>query len=177
MSERIVIRVDNKLISVLPIRSQIFMKLFRDSPFQCKELLLVRMVSLLSLIHGSASISHWMVSTIVLLLRENGPEAFPRGVHLQQERFLEVRKASTGAFMHFSLRILNASRASGDNFMSSDFLSLLSPLIKSYKGAAMCETMWCQHGNHVVSTSFNETPVVTNIDTRKGPDVSVGLRR
>ena len=86
------VNADNKLISVLPIRSQIFMKLFLDSPFQCKELLLVRMVSLLSLVHGSASISHWMVSTIVLLLRENSSEAFPRGIHLQQERFLEVRE-------------------------------------------------------------------------------------
>ena len=101
VSERIVIRVDNKLISVLPIRSQIFMKLFRDSPFQCKKLLLVRMVLLLGLIHGSASISHWMVSTIVLLLRENSSEAFPGGICLQQERFLEVREGQ-----HWSIHAL-----------------------------------------------------------------------
>ena len=101
VSERIVIHVDNKLISVLPIRSQIFMKLFCDSPFQCKELLLVRMVSLLGLVHGSASISHWMVSTIVLLLRENSSEAFPGGFRLQQERFLEVREGQ-----HWSIHAL-----------------------------------------------------------------------
>ena len=57
VGERIVIHVDNKLISVLRKRSQIFMKLLRDSPFQCKKLLFLRMVSLLGLVHGSASIS------------------------------------------------------------------------------------------------------------------------
>ena len=68
------------------------MKLLCDSPFQSKKLLLVRMVSLLSLVHGLASISHWMISTIVLLLRENSSKAFPGGVRLQQERFLEIRE-------------------------------------------------------------------------------------
>ena len=77
------------------------MKLFPDSPFQCKKLLLLRMVSLLGLIHGLASISHWMVSTIVLLLRENSFEAFPRGICLQQERFLEVREGQ-----HWSVHTL-----------------------------------------------------------------------
>ena len=92
VGDRIVIHADNKLISVLPIRSQIFMKLLCNSPFQCKKLLFVRMVSLLSLVHGSASISHWMVFTIILLLRENSSEAFPGGIRLQQERFLEIRE-------------------------------------------------------------------------------------
>ena len=101
VGERIVICADNKLISVLPIKSQIFMKLLRDSPFQCKKLLFVRMLSLLSLVHGSASISHWVVSTIFLLLRENSCEAFPRGVHLQQERFLEIREGQ-----HWSIHAL-----------------------------------------------------------------------
>ena len=59
------------------------MKLFLDSPFQSKKLLLVRMVSLLSLTHGSASISHPMISTIILFLRENSSKAFPGGVCLQ----------------------------------------------------------------------------------------------
>ena len=58
VGKRIVIRADNKLIFILPIGSQIFMKLLRDSPFQSKKLLFVRMVSLLSLVHGSTSISH-----------------------------------------------------------------------------------------------------------------------
>ena len=83
VGERIVIRADNKLIFVLPIGSQILMKLFRDSPFQSKKLLLVRMVSLLSLAHGLASIGHRMISTIVLFLRENSSKAFPGGVCLQ----------------------------------------------------------------------------------------------
>ena len=83
VGERIVIRVDNKLIFVLPIGSQILMKLLHDSPFQSKKLLLVRMVSLLGLAHGSASISHWMISTIILFLRENSSKAFSRGVCLQ----------------------------------------------------------------------------------------------
>ena len=85
VGERIVIRADNKLIFifVLPIGSQILMKLLRDSPFQSKKLLLVRMVSLLGLAHGSASISHQMISTIFLFLRENSSKAFPRGVCLQ----------------------------------------------------------------------------------------------
>ena len=63
VSERIVIRADNKLIFVLPIGSQILMKLLFDSPFQSKKLLLVSMVLLLGLALGSASISHWMMST------------------------------------------------------------------------------------------------------------------
>ena len=83
IGERIVIRVDNKLIFVLPIESQILMILLRDSPFQSKKLLLVRMVSLLGLAHGSASISHWMISTIILFLRENSSKTFPGGVCLQ----------------------------------------------------------------------------------------------
>ena len=68
------------------------MKLLCDSPFQSKKLLFVRMVLLLGLIHGLASISHWMISTIVLFLRENSSKAFPRSVCLQQERFLESRE-------------------------------------------------------------------------------------
>ena len=83
VGERIVICVDNKLIFVLPIGGQILMKLLRDSPFQSKKLLLVRMVSLLSFTHGSASISHWMITTIVLFLRENSSKAFPGGICLQ----------------------------------------------------------------------------------------------
>ena len=101
VGERIVIHVDNKLISVLPIRSQIFMELLCDSPFQCKKLLFVRMILLLGLIHGSTSISHWMVPTIILLLRENSSEAFPGGICLQQERFLEVREGQ-----HWSIHTL-----------------------------------------------------------------------
>ena len=57
ISERVVIRADNKLISGLPIRSQIFMELLCDSPFQCKKLMFVGMIPLLGLIHGSTSIS------------------------------------------------------------------------------------------------------------------------
>ena len=83
VSERIVIRADNKLIFVLPIGGQILMKLLCDSPFQSKKLLLVRMVSLLGLAHGLASISHRMISTIILFLRENSSKAFPGGVCLQ----------------------------------------------------------------------------------------------
>ena len=83
IGKRVVICADNKLISILPIGSQILMKLLRDSPFQSKKLLLVRMVSLLSLAHGSASISHQMISTIILFLRENSSKAFPRGICLQ----------------------------------------------------------------------------------------------
>ena len=83
VGERIVICVDNKLIFVLPIGGQILMKLLLDSPFQSKKLLLVRMVSLLSLAHGLASISHRMISTIILFLRENSSKAFPGGVCLQ----------------------------------------------------------------------------------------------
>ena len=90
VSKRIVSRADNKLIYILPIGSQIFMKLLCDSPFQSKKLFLVRIVSLLSLVHSSACISHWMISTIILFLRENSSQAFPRGVCLQQERFLEI---------------------------------------------------------------------------------------
>ena len=101
VGKRIVICANNKLIFVLPIGSQIFMKLLRDSPFQSKKLLLVRMVLLLGLIHGLASISHWMLSTIVLLLRENSSKAFPGGVHLQQERFLEIREGQ-----HWSVHTL-----------------------------------------------------------------------
>ena len=93
VGERIVICVDNKLVSVLPVQSQIFMELFCDSPFQCKELLFVGMIPLLGLIHGSTSISHWMVPTIILLLRENSSKAFPGGICLQQEGFLEVRES------------------------------------------------------------------------------------
>ena len=83
VGERIVIRVNNKLIFVLPIGGQILMKLLRDSPFQSRKLLLVRMVSLLGLAHDLASISHLMISTIILFLRENSSKAFPRGVCLQ----------------------------------------------------------------------------------------------
>ena len=83
VGERIVICADNKLIFVLPIGSQILMKLLRDSPFQSKKLLLVRMVSLLGLAHGLASISHRIISTIILFLRENSSKAFPRGICLQ----------------------------------------------------------------------------------------------
>ena len=92
VSKRIVICVDNKLIYILPIGSQIFMKLLCGSPFQSKKLFLVRMVSLLSLVHSSASISHWIISTIILFLREISSQAFPGGICLQQERFLEIRE-------------------------------------------------------------------------------------
>ena len=83
VGERIVIPADNKLIFVLPIGRQILMKLLCDSPFQSKKLLLVRMVLLLGLTHGLASISHWMISTIILFLRENSSQAFPGGICLQ----------------------------------------------------------------------------------------------
>ena len=42
ISERIVIGVDNKLISIPPIGSQVFMELFCNSPLQTQELLFVR---------------------------------------------------------------------------------------------------------------------------------------
>ena len=138
ISEGVVICANNKLISILPVRSQVFMELFSNSPFQCKKLLFVGMIPLFGLVYGSTSISHWMVPTIILFLGENGSKAFPRGIRLQQERLLESGKANTGAFTHFSLRMLKASRALGDNSTDSDFLSLLTPLIWSYKGAAMC---------------------------------------
>ena len=83
VGKRVVICVDNKLIFILPIGSQILMKLLRDSPFQSKKLLFVRMVSLLGFVHGPASISYWMISTIILFLRENSSKAFPRGICLQ----------------------------------------------------------------------------------------------
>ena len=121
VSKGIVICADNKLIFVFPIRSQIFMKLLCNSPLQSKKLLLVGMVSLFGLVHGSASISHRMVSTIVLFLGENSPKAFPGGVCLQQERLLEVREGQ-----HWSVHAL-----------FFDFLSLLSSLVRLYKGAAM----------------------------------------
>ena len=101
VGERIVIHADNKRVSVLPVRSQIFMELLCDSPLQCKELLFVGMIPLLSLIHGSTGISHWMVPTIILLLRKNSSKAFPGGIHLQQERFLEVRESQ-----HWSIHTL-----------------------------------------------------------------------
>ena len=71
------------------------MKLLCNSPFQSKKLLLVGMVLLFSLVHGSASISDRMVSTIVLFLGENSTKAFPGGICLQQERLLEVREGHT----------------------------------------------------------------------------------
>ena len=92
VSKRIVIRAEHKLIFVLPIRSQIFMKLLCNSRFQSKKLLFVGMVSLYSLVHGLASISHRMVSAIILFLGENSSKALPGGVRLQQERFLEIRE-------------------------------------------------------------------------------------
>ena len=73
------------------------MKLLHNSPLQSKKLLLVGMVSLFGLIHGSASISHQMVSTIILLLGENIPKAFPGGICLQQERFLARSDKSLAA--------------------------------------------------------------------------------
>ena len=82
VSERIIIRANNKLIFVFPIRSQIFVKLFRNSPLQSKKLLLVRMVLLLGLIHSLAGISHQMISTIILFLGENSPQAFSGGICL-----------------------------------------------------------------------------------------------
>ena len=101
ISERVVICANNKLISILPIQSQVFMELLSNSPFQCKKLMLVGMIPLLSLIHGSTGISHWMVPTIILFLGENSSEAFSRGVRLQQERLLAIWKSQ-----HWSIHTL-----------------------------------------------------------------------
>ena len=65
------------------------MKLLRNSPFQSKKLLLVGMVSLFGLIHGSASISHQMISAIILFLGENSSKA------LSQRRPSPTRKVSS----------------------------------------------------------------------------------
>ena len=66
------------------------------------------------------------------------PRPFPEVSISNKKGFLKSGKANTGAFTHFSLRMLKASRALGDNSTDSDFLSLLTPLIRSYRGAAMC---------------------------------------
>ena len=65
-------------------------------------------------------------------------QALPRGVCLQQERFLEIWERQYWSIHALLFEDIECLKSLGDNSMGSDFLSLLSPLIKSYKGAAIC---------------------------------------
>ena len=55
----------------------------------------------------------------------------------QGEQFIEVGKSQNGGLKTGCLEVFEASRASVGRSTCSDFLSLFSPLVRSYRGAAI----------------------------------------
>ena len=105
-----------------------------------------------------------MVSSIRLLLRQHSSQAFARGIRFQRKGWPKSGKARMGAWRHAALRQSKASQASRGKSRCSDFLSLFSPLVKSYKRG------------RDIGKPLDETPIVTN-ESNKRLDLSVSIWR
>ena len=112
---------------------QILPKLFGHGPFQGQELQFRRVVLQVASLEAVTGIGYWVITAIILLLGEHGPQALYRCMSVSSRKgFLKSVNANTGAVRHFILSSWNATRASGGSPTGWDLSLLFSPWSRSF---------------------------------------------
>ena len=95
------------------------------------------MIPLFCLSHNAAGIGNRWYRPSDCFCDSTAPRPLPEASVSNRKGLPKSGKARMGAWRHAALRRSKASWASGGKSRCSDFLSLFSPLVKSYRGAAI----------------------------------------